>query len=101
MFYCIKFFVRKEFWMISYNVIHHIPGRIRIEVPLIKALSTANLLELSRHFSNIPIPDGIKEVRPSLFSTSVVIIYEPGKIDIMEYIKNMASGIEMQKLIGG
>lgn len=87
--------------MISYKILHHIPGRIRIEVPLIKTLSTTNLLELSRHLSNIPIPDGIKEVRPSFFSTSVVITYEPGKIDIIEYVKNMASGIEMQKLIGG
>jgi hypothetical protein len=87
--------------MISYKIMHHIPGRIRIEVPFIKTLSTANLLELSGYLSAMPIPEGIKEVRPSLFSASVVITYETGKIDIVEYIKNMASSIEIQKLIGG
>lgn len=49
----------------------------------------------------MPIPEGIKEVRPSLFSANVVITYETGKIDILDYIKNMASSIEIQKLIGG
>jgi len=87
--------------MISYRIIHHIPGRIRIEVPAIKNLSISGLLQKSKQFSAIPIPEGIKDIRPSPFSGSVVITYEPEKIDIIEYIKNMASSMEMQKLVGG
>jgi len=85
--------------MISYRIIHHVPGRIRIEVPFIKNLSISGLLQMSKQFSAIPV--GIKDIRPNPFSGSVVITYEPGKIDIIEYIKNMASSMEMQKLVGG
>ncbi len=84
--------------MITYKIIHHIPGRIRIEVPAIKNLSISGLLRMSKQFSDISLPDGIKDIRPSPFSGSVVITYEPGKIDIIEYIKTMASSMEMQKL---
>ncbi|WP_333654481.1 HMA2 domain-containing protein [Dissulfurispira sp.] len=87
--------------MISYRIIHHIPGRIRIEVPAIKNLSISSLLQMSKQFSAIPIPEGIKDIRPNPFSGSIVITYIPEKIDIIEYLKDIASSIEMQKLMGG
>ena len=87
--------------MISYRIIHHVPGRIRIEVPSIKSLSLAGLLQMSKQLSDIPIHEGIKDIRPNPFSGSVVITYEHGKIDIIEYIKNIASSMEMRKLVGG
>ncbi len=80
--------------MISYRIIHHIPGRIRIEVPAIKNLSMPELLQMSKQFSSISIPEGIEDIRPNPFSGSVIITYEPEKIDIIEYIKNMVSSFE-------
>ncbi len=87
--------------MITYKIIHHIPGRIRIEVPAIKNLSMSGLLQISKQLSTISIPEGIKDIRPNPLSGSVVITYEHGKIDIIKYIKDMSSSIEIQKFAGG
>lgn len=86
--------------MISYRIIHHIPCRIRIEVPAIKNLSMSGLLQMSKQFSSIPIPEGIEDIRPNPFSESIAITYEPEKINIIEYL-NVASSTEMQRLVGG
>jgi hypothetical protein len=87
--------------MISYRIIHHIPGRIRIEVPAIKNLSMSGLLQMSKQFSSIFIPEGIDDIRPNPFSGSIVITYRPEKINIIEYLKDITSSREMQKLMGG
>lgn len=87
--------------MITYKIIHHIPGRIRIEVPAIKKFSIKKLMNMSDSFLSVSIPDGIKDIRPNPFSGSIVITYEPSKINIIEYIETMASNTEMLKLIGG
>jgi hypothetical protein len=85
--------------MISYRIIHHIPGRIRIEVPFIKKLSRSELLQMSKQLSTISIPEGIKDIHPNPLSGSIVITYEHGKIDIIEYIKTVSSNMEIQKLV--
>jgi hypothetical protein len=85
--------------MIFYKIIHHIPGRIRIEVPAIKNLSKSELLQMSKQFSSIPIPEGIEDIRPNPFSGSIVITYKPEKINIVEYLKDIASSTVMQKLM--
>lgn len=87
--------------MFTYKIIHHIPGRIRIEVPAIKNLSISGLLEMSKQLSTIPIPEGIDDIRPNPFSGSIVITYKPEKINIVEYLKDIASSAEIQKLMGG
>jgi hypothetical protein len=81
--------------MISYRIIHHVPGRIRIEVPLIKNLSISGLLQMSKQLSTIPIPEGIKDIRPNPLSGSIVITYKPEKINIVEYLKDIASSVEL------
>ncbi len=83
--------------MIIYKVIHHVPGRIRIEIPGFKGLSMEDFKQLSA----IPIPSGIKDVSPNPFTGRLVIIYEPEKIDILEYIKSMASNSVVQKVLEG
>jgi hypothetical protein len=83
--------------MISYKIAHHIPGRIRIEIPALKKISIA----LLKNMAAIPIPDGILDISPNPFTGSIVILYEPNEIDIVEYIRNMAASSEIQKIIGG
>jgi hypothetical protein len=87
--------------MISYRIIHHVPGRIRIEVPFIRNLSISGLLQMSKQLSTIPVPEGIKDIRPNSLSGSVVITYDHGKIDIIEYINDVSSSMEIQKFAGG
>lgn len=81
--------------MIDYSIVHHVPGRIRIGVPLIKGLSVAVLKQLS----SVPIPAGIRDIHPNPVTGSLTIKYDPGNIDILEYLKKMASNMEIQNII--
>ena len=90
--------------MITYNVVHHIDGRIRLKVPFIKKLITArNLPEHIKNLSFISIPSGIKDIRANPFVGSLVIIYEPKEVDVIEFIKttfdSLSSNAEIQKII--
>lgn len=82
--------------MIGYKVIHHVSGRIRIEIPGLKGLSMETLKQLSI----ISIPAGIRDVRPNPFTGSIVIQYDPKAIDIIKYIEDIASDKEIQEVIG-
>jgi hypothetical protein len=83
--------------MITCIVKHHIPGRIRIEAPVIKGLS----IEILKKLAHIQIPDGIKNVKPNPLTGSIVIEYEPLKINIMEYLQSIISDAEIQGIING
>ena len=81
--------------MVSYKILHHVPGRIRIAVPLLKKLSFSALAELA----SIPLADGILAVEPNFLSRNLVIKYDPEKIDILAYLLTMASHPEIEKVI--
>lgn len=85
--------------MITYKIKHHIPGRIRIEVPFIKGASISGLIRMSKQLSAVEIPTGIKDIRPNPFTGSVVITYEPDKIDILKCINDMTSNIGIFTII--
>lgn len=73
--------------MMQYKILHHVPGRIRIEVPSIKGLS----LKALKRLSGIPIPCGIEDIRPNPLTGSLLITYDPGRINIVSYLRDMAS----------
>jgi hypothetical protein len=81
--------------VIKYRIIHHVPGRIRIEVPLIKGLS----IKVLGRLSSIAVPRGIQAVRPNPFTGTVLIKYDPGEIDIMAYLEDIASSDEIRNAI--
>lgn len=83
--------------MIAYRVVHHVPGRIRVEVPSIKGLS----LEELKRLSFVPIPGGIKDIQANPVTGSIVIKYEPSGINILKYLKDMASNEEINRIIRG
>ena len=85
-----------EYIMVIYRIKHHVPGRIKIEVPFIKGLSISALKELPP----IPIPAGVKDVRPNPLTGSVVITYEPKDIDIVKYLEDIAFHLTTQNLMG-
>ncbi|MFQ3574316.1 MAG: HMA2 domain-containing protein, partial [Thermodesulfovibrionales bacterium] len=68
--------------MIKYTIKHHVRGRIRIEIPILRNVPLSRLKGLSA----LQLPEGIKEIKPNPFSGSVVITYEPSKIDIEAYL---------------
>ncbi len=90
--------------MIAYDVVHHIAGRIRLRVPLIKRLVMArNVPDHIKNLSFISIPSGIKDIRANPFAGSLVITYEPKEVDVMEFIQSaldsLSSNAEIQKLL--
>ena len=94
--------------MITYHIVHHVHGRIRLKVPFIRKLALINLKNIPeriKNFSFISLPDGIKNIRPNPFTGSLVIEYEPEEVNIMEFIKSaldvIASDKEIKELLGG
>ncbi len=82
--------------MIDYKVVHHVPGRIRVQVPIIKKLSVGTLKKLAE----MPIPEGIKDVRANPVTGSLVITYDPDHFDIEKYLKKMMEDSEIAATIG-
>ena len=84
--------------MIQYRIVHHIPGRIRIEIPSIKGVSVKRLQQLS----TLSVPSGIEGVRPNPFTGSLLITYNPEKINILTYLDEIAVSRDLEeKLMGG
>jgi len=90
--------------VITYDIVHHIAGRIRLKVPLIKKLVRArNLPDHIKNLSFISLPSGIKDIRANPFVGSLVIVYEPKEVDVIEFIKttfdSLSSNAEIQKIV--
>jgi len=76
--------------MVEYKIVHQLPGRIKIHLPLIKGLSVEKLKLLAeRLFADFELPDGIKKVRPNPITGNVVIEYDPNKIDIFVFLEEL------------
>lgn len=91
--------------MIAYDIVHHIAGRIRLKVPLIRKLVFAkNVPDHIKDLSFISLPSGIKDVRANPFAGSLVITYEPDEVDVMEFIQttvaSLSTNAEIRKIIG-
>jgi hypothetical protein len=76
--------------MFDYKIVHQLPGRIKIHLPLIKGVSVEKLKLLAdRLFADFELPDGIKKVRPNPITGNVVIEYDPNKIDIFLFLEEL------------
>jgi hypothetical protein len=76
--------------MFDYKIVHQLPGRIKIHLPIIKGLSVEKLKLLAdRLFADFELPDGIKKVRPNPITGNVVIEYDPNKIDIFLFLEEL------------
>jgi hypothetical protein len=80
---------------ITYEVVHHIPGRIRLMVPIIKSLKVKDL----KNLSGFSLPSGIEDIRLNPFSGSIVIKYDPKAIDILAYIKEFLTSKEIETIL--
>ncbi len=81
--------------MIQYRIVHHVPGRIRVEVPSIKGLS----IKVLERLANISIPRGIEDIRPNPLTGSLLITYDPGQINIVAYLRDMALSDEIKSVL--
>lgn len=80
--------------MITYKIAHHIPGRIRLDVPLIKRLSSVKVEDIPqviRNFSFITFPPAIIDIQTNPMTGSLTLLYKPSEIDIMKFIDSLIS----------
>ncbi|MBS3908500.1 MAG: hypothetical protein KGZ93_02525 [Actinobacteria bacterium] len=80
--------------VVPFKVIHHIPGRIRVEVPSAKGLTRKDLESLA----HIKLPPSIKNMRVNPLNRNLIIEYDPKSIDILAYLRVMASSDEILEL---
>jgi hypothetical protein len=85
--------IRREQYMIPFAVKQHIPGRIRIEIPLLKRMAFTDLKRLANRISAGAHPQGIRNIRANPLTGRVTINYDPVSIDIMDYLKVMAATV--------
>lgn len=81
--------------MVSFKVVHHIPGRIRIAVPAAKGLTRKDAESLS----HIKLPPSVRNIRINPLNCNMIIEYDPKAIDIMAYLRQMASSKEIKDLL--
>jgi hypothetical protein len=86
---------------ISYRILYHFKGYMRLEVPAIKKLSWAYLLKNIKKSHASPVPPGIKNFHLNPITGSMVITYKPDDINILEYIKRMPWNFDLQEIIKG
>ena len=90
-----KLKIEEDIQMTAYKIAHHIPGRIRIEIHALKSLSFMELRKLAEKLQAKPVPASIKEIRPNPLNLSLVINYDPENIDIIQYINEMVSCMDI------
>jgi hypothetical protein len=81
----------EEEYMVPYAVKQHIPGRIRIEIPLLKKMTFTDLKLLADRISRGGRPRGIRDISANPLTGRVTISYDPVSIDITEYLSVMAA----------
>lgn len=81
--------------VIQYRIVHHVPGRIRVEVPSIKGLSMRILEKLA----NVPVPNGIENLHPNPLTGSLLIMYDPAQINIVTFLRDMASSDQIKTML--
>jgi len=86
---------------ISYKVLYHSKGYIRLEVPAISSFSWTYLLKNFERSDAFSIPTGIKKFHFNPLSGRMVITYKPDDINILEYIKRMSWSPDLEEIIKG
>jgi hypothetical protein len=84
---------------VSYRVLYHGEGQIKLEVPLLKKLSWTFLYNSFKNSPFYPLPLGINNIRVNPLTGNMIIKYEPDNINILDYIKGMASDPNIKKMI--
>lgn len=85
--------------MIAYTIKHHVPGRIRIEIPGLKKMAMTELKRFADDVTRVWEIEGIRNFSASTVTGSVMIKYDPAVIDIKAYLSEMAADREINDFI--
>jgi Heavy metal associated domain 2 len=85
--------------MIEYSIKHHVPGRIRLFIPQLRKLPVEKLQRLAAAVT--PTPRGVQDVSANPITGSLVVKYDPKGVDILQYIKAIASDEKIRAIVEG
>jgi len=86
---------------LTYKIVYHKNGYIRLEVPLLKKLSWSFLFMTFKKTPPFPLHAAINDFHVNPLTGNLVINYDPDRIDILDYIQKMASDPTMKSLMKG
>lgn len=86
---------------LEYKILYHKNGYIRLEIPSLRKLAWSIFFTSFRKTLPFNLPPAIKNFHVNPLKGSVVIIYEPEKIDILDYIRKMAADPRVKTMIKG
>jgi len=85
---------------IPYKIILYSKGCVKVQMPSLKGLSWLGLLKKFKR-SSLLLPSGIKNINLDQFKGTVLITYDPDKIDILEFLESMSSNTELKEIVNG
>lgn len=86
---------------LDYKILYHKSGYIRLEIPSLRKLAWSMFFTRFRKTLPFTLPPAIKDFHVNPLKGSVVITYEPEKIDILDYIREMAADSIVQTMMKG
>jgi hypothetical protein len=85
---------------IPYKIILYSKGCVKVQMPSLKGLSWLGLLKKFKR-SSLLLPSGIKDINLDQFKSTILITYDPDKIDILEFLESMSSNTELKEIVNG
>ncbi len=86
---------------LNYKILYHKSGYIRLEIPSLRKLAWSVFFTRFRKTLPFTVPPAIKDFHVNPLKGSVVITYEPEKIDILDYIRKMAADPHVKTMMKG
>lgn len=80
--------------MITYIIKHHVPGQIRLDVPVLRKIAEYRLKKVSKAVTRLPVFTGIRDFTVNLGNGSVAIEYDAEVVDIIDYLEDMSFIVE-------
>lgn len=87
--------------MINYIIKHHVPGQIRLDVPVLRKIAEYRLEKISKAMTRLPVFMGIRDLTVNLVNGSVAIEYDAEVVDILDYLEDMSIIVETLDCLEG
>lgn len=87
--------------MVTYTIKHHVPGRIRLDVPALRKIAEHRLKKISEAMTRLPVFMGIRDLTVNPGNGSVAIEYDSEVVDIIDYLEDMSVIVETLDCLEG
>lgn len=84
-----------------YQVLHHVPGRVRLSVPGLRRASLVELKALAKELKRELIPGKVLDVRANPLTGSVTLTYDAAALDVIAWIEALLNREDVVRVLGG